>query len=177
MRLIGLYSPAKQSGKSEVASVLNQRGYWTVKFAKPLKDMLRVLLTNLGVLPTDIERMVEGDLKEQVIPGVGVTPRFLMETIGTKWGRETVNTEFWVKVAETKTQGLLNAVVPVVIDDMRFPNEYEMVKRLGGTTVRIVRPGRTPKELSEGHLEGFDFDATIVNDGTLQALHDAAGNL
>ena len=39
-KIIGLYSPAPQSGKSTVASELEQRGYVTVPFAETLKLML-----------------------------------------------------------------------------------------------------------------------------------------
>ena len=60
----------------------------------------------------------------------------------------------------------------VVIDDVRFLNEVEMIRRLGGRVIRIDRPG--PNEnthASENELNDFDgWDGVIVNDGTLEDL-------
>jgi len=61
----------------------------------------------------------------------------------------------------------------VIYDDMRFPNEFEMVKRNGGFCVRISRPGegsRGDTSIGEGLLDSHNFDAYITNDGTLEDL-------
>jgi hypothetical protein len=148
-----------------------------VKFARPLKAMLEALYQEVGIPAALAREYTEGSLKESIVPGLGETSRSLMETLGTKWGREIVDPFFWVKATESKVKALMDSYVDVVIDDMRFLNEYEMVKRLGGKVVRIERPGRTPKEISEGHLEDVPFDVNILNDGTLQELHDKAAQL
>ena len=64
-RLIALYAPAPQSGKSTVAEHLEARhGFETVKFAGPLKDMIRCLLfDHCGISHAMTERYVDGDLK------------------------------------------------------------------------------------------------------------------
>jgi hypothetical protein len=61
----------------------------------------------------------------------------------------------------------------VIFDDMRFPNEFEMVKRNGGRCVRIMRPGvgsRGDMGIGEGLLDNHEFDATIFNNGSLNEL-------
>jgi hypothetical protein len=178
LRLIGLYSPNAQSGKSTVASVLNDRGFWTVKFAAPLKDMLRTLYASIGMPAPTIERYIEGDLKENIVPGLGITSRHLMVTLGTNWGRE-LDPNFWVKAAEAKVVGLHNAYTDVVIDDMRFPNEYRMIKRLGGQVVRITRPilRASSDSVCEGLLDHMTFDREIENSGTLEQLREEAARL
>lgn len=171
-RLIGLYSPVAQSGKSEVAKLLNRHGFVTVKFAEPLKAMVRALLVSVG-LEDFVEDMVEGDLKEQFIQDLGTTPRFLMQTLGTEWGRNTVYNDFWVRAALAKVGALQNSGKSVVIDDLRFDNEFEAIKRAGGDCWRVWRPGaqrNSTAHPSEGLLESMRFDRHIINDATLDHL-------
>ena len=47
-KLIGLYSPAPQSGKTCVASVISEQGYTIVPFAATLKDMIVPMIVALG---------------------------------------------------------------------------------------------------------------------------------
>lgn len=182
-QLIALYSPAAGSGKSEVSSVLEREfGFQVVKFAGPLKDMVRGLLRGMGQFdsPT-IERMIEGDLKEQVVPGFAtVTPRHLMQTLGTDWGREAVDQNLWVKVAISRAEMLLRAGMSVVIDDLRFPNELEAIRAIGGRSWRIHRPDpsrQTGSTRYEGLLEGNVFSQYVENDSSLAELHEQVRGL
>ena len=51
-----------------------------------------------------------------------------------------------------------------MVDDLRMPNEYAMLREEGAKIVRITVPGRTvvPSE-TEGRLEGYAFDAELEN--------------
>jgi hypothetical protein len=185
--VFGLYSPAMGSGKSEVAKVLvNEFNAKLVKFAGPLKDMTRTLLLHMGVTPSDIERCLEGDMKELPVPGWArqepvnplsnygqqeITPRRIMQTLGTEW-RDLIDHNLWVRIAVENAKEQLARGHHVVIDDMRFPHELEAVKALGGKIVVIVRPGAqvTNKHSSEGRLEGYQFDHWIRNESTLADL-------
>ena len=52
----------------------------------------------------------------------------------------------------------------MVIDDLRFPNEYVMLKDKGAKIVRVTNPEREiVKTETEGLLEGFAFDYKLVN--------------
>jgi hypothetical protein len=172
-KLIGLYSPAPQSGKSTVAEYLcRKHGYQQIAFAGPLKEMTETFLICMGVPPGLSVRMVYGDLKESPIEEIGCTPRHLMQTLGTEWGRNCVHTELWVKVALARAAA---AQRPVVIDDMRFPNEMEAVRAAGGVCLQIVRPGveRKTSHPSEGQLDNARFDCTLVNSGSEDDLYAA----
>lgn len=176
-KLIALYSSAAGSGKSEVAKALMADGYLPVKFAGPLKDMARGLLRSMGFGDFTVERMIEGDLKEMVIPGFAtVTPRQIMQTLGTDWGREAIDHDLWTKVAAAKIETLRAQGIDVVVDDLRFPNEYELIKSMGGAAIEVTRPNPTREAggAYEGKLKDRTFDATINNSGTLSELHDAA---
>ena len=123
------------SGKSFCADYLVKNfGYTKVKFAKPLKSMLRAL----GLT----ERELEGDLKEQPCALLnGATPRWAMQTLGTEWGRTLIHENLWGDLWQSEVLALLNDQTPVVVDDCRFPNEAERVRKMGGTLVLIQRPG------------------------------------
>lgn len=169
-KLVALYSEAAGSGKSEVAKVLIAQGYVNVKFAGPLKDMARGLLKSMGFEAEMVERMIEGDLKETVIPGFKtVTPRQIMQTLGTDWGREAIDQDLWTNVARAKIEKLRDKGVNVVVDDLRFPNEYDLVRGLGGFAVKVVRPdpSREAGGAYEGKLRGRDWHHVIFNTSSL----------
>lgn len=172
--IIALYSPAQRHGKSTIAQILNKNGWTIRKFASPLKCMLSSFLDQCGLEPVDIDQMLEGEMKD--IPTTylgGKTPRHALQTLGTEWGRGLIDDRIWVKAA---ANAVLNTPGPVVIDDMRFPNEYEEVNKLKGKTVRVSAsshgrpPTVYPRHASEGALESFLFDVEIINDGSISDL-------
>jgi hypothetical protein len=165
--LIGLYSPAAQSGKSTLAGGLVSLGYRRLRFAGPLKAMLWAFLTQAGCPTEQTQRMLEGDLKEVPSPYLqGQTPRRAMQTLGTEWGRLTIGPYLWVSAAISAAQKARDAGHPVVFDDVRFPNEAEAVEQAGGIVVRVTRPGQVDwtGHTSEGALEGRKFALDLVND-------------
>lgn len=158
------------AGKSTVAEYLTKvHGYHVVKFAAPLKNMLRAI----GL--TDEE--IEGSLKEQPCDLLcGKTPRHAMVTLGTEWGRDHIGSEFWAGLWEEEACLHLNSGQLVVVDDCRFENELAAVKRRGGVAWHIVRPDHAgsslPGHRSEGALAAHYAEMrTIFNGGDITALH------
>lgn len=175
-RIIGLYSNAPSAGKSTVADMLaDEYRFKVVSFAAPLKETVGAFLREMGINPFRvIDMLYEPAYKEKIVPELGVTPRHLMQTLGTEWGRQCIHpnvwTDAWVRrVADMPEDAL------VVADDVRFPNEIDAVRSVGGVIWRIDRPGVTiaPEvldHLSEGGLHDVQPDAAIVNDGTDKEL-------
>jgi len=154
------------SGKSTASRhLVEKHGYQLVKFAGPLKDMLRAI--GLG----DVH--IEGPHKETGIAILsGRTPRHAMQTLGTEWGRKCMGDDFWINLWRTRVDGILAFNGRVVVDDCRFPNEATAVRKMGGDIYRIVGRGG----ISGGHeseRQEFEFDCLIENDGPLQNLHGA----
>src|ERR1700682_4604648 len=90
MTVVGL-SGFAQSGKTTAALYLEQKyGITRKHIAEPLRAMLAVLLQANGMKASEITRYLTGDLKEQVIPCLGVTSRYAQITIGTEWGRKLI---------------------------------------------------------------------------------------
>lgn len=163
--LIGL-SGLAGSGKSEVAAILvNEFGFTRVKFADPLKNMLRTLMRDMGYCEDDIERHVEGDLKEAIIPEIGVTMRHLMVTLGTEWGRDAVHPDLWTRLWAASADNHTD----VVVDDVRFVNEVDLIRGRGGKIWRIERTGLVAGDHVSEQL-AVEPDVIGFNDGTLEEL-------
>jgi hypothetical protein len=156
-RLIGLCGLAG-CGKSTAAAYLEQvYGYARVRFADPLKDMMRALGLS--------EREIEGDLKEVPCEKLGgKTPRYGMQTVGTEWGRELIADDLWIRAWASRLP-----VGPVVAEDCRFQNEAEAIKERGGILIRLVgRGGIAGGHASESNR--IDVDVEIENTGTIDEL-------
>jgi len=157
------------SGKSEFAKVLAPLGYELVKFAGPLKAMLRGFYHECGLNPVEVDRKIEGDLKEQPCEYLcGKTPRHAMLTLGTEWGREMIDNDLWVNAFSKRA----SASEAVICDDLRFENEEKTIRDLGGAIVRVHRPDQTQISETVGHASEthrVKEDVAITNDGTLTA--------
>lgn len=177
-KLIGLYSPAPQSGKSTVASLLTERGYHTIPFAASLKAMLRTFLLQLGYGPDAIDTYLT-TAKEHTLPGIRCSSRHLLRTLGTEWGRTCVHPEVWLIAWRSRAERYIRSGTPVVVDDVRFPNEADLIRTLGGQLWRIDRPSTEgdTDHASEGGLDDYDFDHYILNDGSLADLYNHTKSL
>lgn len=129
-RVIGLYSPAPQQGKSTVAKYLARRhGFHILSFATPLKRMATQFLHGMGYSPGEIEHfLTEG--KSMRIPEMGVNTRHILQTLGYEWGRQCIHPDVWVRMWERQAKHYLSMGVPVVSDDVRFQNEYRALFNL-----------------------------------------------
>ena len=129
-----------------------------------------------------------------------MTPRLLLQIIGTECIRDKVHPNAWVNAlfadykyeihrseVPTRAAGFIDQhVYPNwIITDMRFPNELEAVKSRGGITIRVNRPydslnqdslfslqkqQETNNHPSETALDDAEFDYTIDNNGSIEDL-------
>lgn len=174
--IIGLMGYA-QAGKDTVGTLLTTGwGYQRVAFADTLRDMLYALdpvvvwysiedehgIDEPGRRVRDIVDCIGWEKAKVVYPEI----RSLLQRLGTEAGREILGDNIWVDTAMSKVSG------PTVITDVRFPNEYRAVHAQGGHLWRIVRPGKTAvnAHASETSLDGYEADATILNDGSYDDL-------
>lgn len=135
--IIGLTGYAG-AGKSTAAKILVERhGFTLVKFAGPLKQMLRCL--GLG------DHEIEGAQKEFPHHLLnGKSPRQAMQLLGTEWGRDLIGADLWVNVAMESAWTMIDRGGKVVLDDCRFENEAEAIRTEGGIIVEVMRPGIGP---------------------------------
>lgn len=156
-RLIG-FTGLKGSGKDTAGQVFTDHGWHKLSFAQPLKLMLRDLMRLRGC--TDPERYTDGDRKEFATPYLmGKTARHAMQTLGTEWGRNLIDDALWI---DTFERVALRAIVEghgVVVTDVRFPNEVEAIKRLGGRVFRVNR-GKPAPDLHPSEAQVLSLDVT-----------------
>lgn len=162
--LLGLIGP-KNSGKSTLAKTLSISGFNIIPFAGCLKSMLKTMLSYQGVNEDEIEDRINGSLKE--IPCEyfsGQTTRFLMQTLGTEWGRDIIHPQLWLEIWERKVNHLLSENLKIVCDDVRFVNEGELIQKLGGKLIYINRKGVVFSDhISENEFLKLSLDLIIQN--------------
>lgn len=165
----------KYHGKDSVSRELALHGFAVVRFAGPLKAMLRAFYAEHGLDTVTIERKIEGDLKEHPCALLrGKTPRYAMQTLGDEWGRQLIADDLWVESLFTRATAVEKAVVP----DVRYPNEAAAIARTGGSLWRVNAGGRVPDNehsthASETQVDSITVDLEILNEGTLFELSTA----
>lgn len=152
----------KEHGKDEVCGVL-QKIYTT-----HLRTVVRIAFADA--------------LYEEVSKAVGIPVekirankkkfRAIMQWWGTEYRREMFGINYWIdqwakKAILSRDKSL------VVVPDVRFLNEAEAIYKIGGTLLRVVRPGHThivDAHQSEAEMDSIKADRTILNEGTLKDL-------
>lgn len=102
--------------------------------------------------------------------------RRLLITMGTEVGRDQFDPDLWVKIAEKRMLEAVRRGENFALTGIRFRNELSMLATYNAVTVWIDRPGVTAvaNHQSENTLGPEDFDHVIVNDGTIDDLHEKA---
>jgi len=175
------------SGKGTVSDILVEDfNFAKISFADSLKDAISVIFS------WD-RKLLEGDTdesrswREQVDPwwanrlGIqDLTPRLILQQWGTEVCRSSFHSDIWIASVERKIEKDKNYVIP----DTRFPNEIDLIKKIGGE-IWCVKRGPDPKWFVQYQLGGSPpnhihssewewarskFDKTLENNGTLENL-------
>lgn len=174
----GKQGSGKTTTSDELAAACRVFGRVTARarFAQPLYEMHDAVLTILANY--GIQRPIVKDGP-------------LLQLIGTEWGRNTLGENVWVNCIENKRSQIAAMTDVLIIDDMRFPNEFDVPTDSFGPllkvrlecprderkrrceTVSMWRPNENhPSEiaLDEYSAQGkFDmtFDTSLVSTGEL----------
>jgi len=165
--LIGIKGP-KGHGKSAAASALVEDGFICRPFAKPLKQVVKIVY---GL--TD-EEMEDTALKETPLSRYPfLTPRHILQYVGTEMFRNFIG-DTWVRAFEREAAKELDEGYSIVVPDLRFPNEAEAIRSLGGMIIEVYDP-RKPTPLdqhpSETLSKSIEADVLIRNDMALEDLY------
>lgn len=146
------------SGKSTAANaVVGKFGFVRISFAYAIRSMLYAL---------GFTKWHFGEGKNTPLDWLdGKTPREIMQTLGTEWGRTLVHPDLWVRLAKRTAENLLAAGARgIVIDDVRFDNEAKIIRELGGLVIGIERPGlSTMSHASEAGVDRALVDFWLQN--------------
>lgn len=171
--IIGLTGKAR-SGKDSAAHALSTLGYRHLAFADPLKLALSSL-TSESIACYHLD-----DLKEAQCPALGISRRSALQGFGTAI-REAFGSDVFVRLLLAKIEAKPSA--NVVISDVRYPHEAQALRELGGVIIHIRRPGHAGLEGaeslhdSEHGLPPTLVDDVLVNDGSLEDLHDKVSRM
>ena len=123
---------------------------------------------------------------------VKLTPRKLLQLLGTEAGREIIHPNIWVNALFADYRGVIDERANIsnwqskwIITDVRFPNEVQSIKDNSGHVYWMKRAVFEDTHASEVTLlpENYDhdnFDGTLINEGkgkTLNALSKSVEKL
>jgi len=154
------------SGKDTFAGALSGRGFVQMEFAKKIKE----ILSDLYDVPLSF--FYDRLLKNAPHPNLGgKTPRQAAQLIGTEGFRNLISRDTWVRYLERKIESEVSRGKNVVVSDLRFMEEYEMLARHRAVFVGVSR-GDSEKHdhESEKHIPVLIARSmfAIRNDGSLE---------
>ncbi len=188
------------SGKGTVGDILELKGFIKDSFAAPLKDAISVIFGwDRKMLEGDTKESREW--REQADPywserfGYDFSPRLALQLMGSEAGRDVFHKDLWIISLLYRNQKNLQEGKNIIVTDCRFRNEITAIHNAGGIIVRVKR-GEEPEwyltamRANEGNAEaeyrmekeykihrsewdwiGAHMDCTIINNGTLEELH------
>lgn len=179
--LIGLIGK-KGVGKDTVADYLVEtQKYQKLAYADPLKSACRELFSFS-------EEQLNGNLKEEIDPYWKVSPRQVFQFVGTELFRTEmkrlipdIENNFWISCMERRLLTLFKSDQKpnIVVSDLRFPNEVDLIKKHGGFTVKIIRSlneNKSPSSInyhsSETLTESLKSDFLLENLSTKDSLFE-----
>jgi hypothetical protein len=166
------------AGKDTAAAYLVERyGFVQASFADPIRSMALLMLEEAGI---DHRWLTERASKEARIPGLGISARALMQTLGTECGR-SLHPNIWVRhmalrlglpgpdfsLRGTPTVQATALHDRIVISDCRFVNEADWIERIGGKVIRLHR-NQAPavrSHVSEAQVMDLHADVDLHNHG------------
>lgn len=203
MRLIAI-SGWIGCGKDTVAEYLIKKySFRRESMAKSLKDAVSAIFNwdrdmLEGSTPISREWRETRDEWWSTRLGFDISPRSALQNVGTELFREQFDQNIWVLSLENRI--ICSENDSIVITDCRFPNEIEMIRRLGGRTVWVQR-GPEPNwyhtaiaacrgdsqalsymiehniHASEWKWVDTEFDYVLTNNNTLADLHNGIENM
>ncbi|MCP3138133.1 deoxynucleotide monophosphate kinase family protein [Pyxidicoccus xibeiensis] len=158
------------AGKDTVGSLLTRHhGFERVAIADPMKA---ILMTLFQLSPDQLW----GDGRNSVDPRLGKSPRELYQRFGQTCVE--LDAEVWLRPFRLRVESLLKAEGRVVCTDLRTSREWKLARALGAELWLVERPGAGAPGALASHAtereaagaERAQFDAVILNDGSLEAL-------
>ncbi len=171
----------KRSGKDTTGDYLvANKNFVKYSFANPIK---RGAMELFGFT----EEQVFGDAKDEIDPTWGITPRLVLQIMGTEVFQydmpkyipelQAFGRGFWVKRFEQWYEQ--NRHLDVVICDVRFQHEVDSILKMGGAIWSVNRPNLTggDEHASEKEMDLITgITSEIINDRTLHDLYDKIDN-
>lgn len=144
-------------------------GYTKLAFADPLRELAKFVNPFVDADRTSI-RYFDALLgcgyrdAKDAFPEV----RRFLDRLG-RGVREVLGSEVWVEALAARLDAL-DPAVPVVVTDVRFPNEVALLEEYGFEVVRLTREGYRALAPSDAALDDYVAPHTVANDGAVEDL-------
>ena len=180
---LGHYS---RTGKNALADILQRKlggpsVCEIISFAGPLKESCHFLFDWAGVREGAYYDSPEGvSARNEILPMLGLTPVELWIKFGTPIIRQQLHDQTWIMKAKKRINDILAIKNKwVIITDLRFPNEAQMILDEDGVIAKVLRPGVAPRDsVADVAMLGYSkWDFIVNNNGTLHHLETAADQL
>ena len=174
----------KGSGKDTIGNYLCEKfNFIKLNFADPLKEACR----NIFDLT---DEQLYGDKKETIDEYWNTTPREIMQFVGTDLLRFHMKDKFpeiknniWVMLMEKKIINILrkNPNQHIVIADLRFINEYNLINKFGGIVFKVTKNnlydivGLTHQ--SEIEMNEIKYKYLIENNLSIDSLYETTNKI
>lgn len=167
----------KGHGKDTISDHLVSKYKFHKKaFGEPLKEICQTLF---GFN----HEQLYGNLKEIKDKYWGVTPRKVMQFVGTELFRNKmselipgISQNFWLECMRSQ----IGKYDRLVISDVRFQNEVDFIHEMNGIVIKVERENNEIKDnhTSESEIRQIvNYDFYVENDSDLQTLYCKIDNL
>lgn len=174
-KIIGI-TGKKFSGKDTLGSYfVDNYNYKQIAYADAIKDAVKC------IFDFDDEQLY-GSKKEEIDNFWGVSPRQIFQFVGTDLFRNhtheimpNIGKDIWVQVVKRKIMNKMdkNPEECFVITDVRFHNEADIIKQLGGTVIKLLRnTGCHDNHESETLIQSLPCDYEFENNGSKEELYE-----
>lgn len=168
--IVGLVGKAG-SGKDRFYSIyLTKLEYKQIALGDAVKVLSSILLTK------SYPNLLNGNIEEilRIFPSIyqsifhpekSSLTRTLIQYVGTEVGR-AYNENYWIDLCDPIIKHYLSKNIKIAITDVRFKNEAEYIKSLGGKIIKISGQGKYKENSleamhkSEMELDEIPFDYT-----------------
>ena len=171
------------SGKTTISNYLTHTyGFTEYAFANPIKD--------IGLTLGFEKHQMYGTQKQklEINQYLNISGREFLQKFGTEIGRNLLpqiipsmqlGESIWIRLFEIYMEKIIKEYPNgcIVVSDVRFLNEADVIKKYGGYIIKIERPSdvfttELYKHSSETEMTKINPDFTIDNIGTIENLHN-----
>lgn len=169
------FAGKKRSGKDTITEyIINKYSSYDFKryaFGDPVKEVCKILF---GFN----DEQLFGNRKEELDNEIGIKPREAFQKIGTDFGRKNIhelfpdlkvnNGEIWIDIFKRYVR---NNKKNYIISDVRFQNEADAIKELGGIVI-YIDSNYSLDDFHESEKIEVKYDYKLENYGTLEQFYE-----